>query len=176
MRWLTNLYDFRFKGTATAEIGIRPIKAWLLQLANFKNTIWHFRRTICNKNSILNLEKMPQKCMECFRLLSEHLAWIEHQFQSGIRDSRQPGSLWGMIERGGRSKEDNTLELIGQRVMVRVTMLSFKEFRNRFQGKRPALLKSALAFPPGQYTSPQLHTCHWLFDQDGHQDSSSPSL
>ena len=30
------------------------------------------------------------------------------------------------------------------------------------------------AFPPGQYTSPQLHPCHRLFDQDGHQDSSSP--
>ena len=24
------------------------------------------------------LEKMPQKRMECFRLLLEHLAWIEH--------------------------------------------------------------------------------------------------
>ena len=32
--------------------------------------------------------------MECFRLLLEHLAWIEHQFLSGIRDSRKPGSLW----------------------------------------------------------------------------------
>ena len=35
--------------------------------------------------------------MECFRLLSEHLAWIEHQFLSGIRDSRKAGSQWGMI-------------------------------------------------------------------------------
>ena len=33
-----------------------------------------------------------------------------------------------------------------------------------------------MAFPPGQCTSPQLHPCHRLFDQDGHQDSSSPSL
>ena len=43
------------------------------------------------------LEKMPQKRMECFRLLLEHLAWIEHQFLSGIRDSRKAGSLWGMM-------------------------------------------------------------------------------
>ena len=35
--------------------------------------------------------------MECFRLLLEHLAWIEHHFLSGIRDSRKPGSLWGMM-------------------------------------------------------------------------------
>ena len=34
----------------------------------------------------------------------------------------------------------------------------------------------SVAFLPGQCTSPQLHPCHWLFDQDGHQDSSSPSL
>ena len=40
---------------------------------------------------------MPQKRMECFRLLLEHLAWIEHEFLSGIRDSRKPGSLWGMM-------------------------------------------------------------------------------
>ena len=40
---------------------------------------------------------MPQKRMECFRLLLEHLAWIEHEFLSGIRDSRKVGSLWGMM-------------------------------------------------------------------------------
>ena len=34
----------------------------------------------------------------------------------------------------------------------------------------------SVAFPPGQCTNPQLHPCHRLFDQDGHQDSSSPSL
>ena len=35
--------------------------------------------------------------MEFFRLLLEHLAWIEHQFLSGIRDSMKAGSLWGMM-------------------------------------------------------------------------------
>ena len=40
---------------------------------------------------------MPQKRMECFRLLFDHLAWIEHEFLSGIRDSRKAQSLWGMI-------------------------------------------------------------------------------
>ena len=34
----------------------------------------------------------------------------------------------------------------------------------------------SVAFPAGHCTSPQLHPCHRLFDQDGHQDSSSPSL
>ena len=43
------------------------------------------------------LGKMPQKLMECFKLLLEHLACTEHQFLSGIRDSREAGSLWGMM-------------------------------------------------------------------------------
>ena len=87
---------------------------------------------------------MPQKRMECFRLLFVHLAWIEHQFLSGIRDSRKAKSLWGMV-RGvrARTKEVNTPRLIGQRVRVRATMFrGLKEFRKRFLGKRPELFKS----------------------------------
>ena len=120
MRWLTNFYDFRFKSTARAAIGIHSTKAWLSQLVNFKNAIWawgHFRRTICNK-IVLNLEKMPQKSMQCFRRLFDNLAWIEHQFLNSIRDSRKPGSLWGMIRGVG-----------GVRKSIR--------------RKRPALFKSA---------------------------------
>ena len=52
MKWLANFYDFRFKWTATAAIGIHPLKVWLSQLVIFKNAIWmwgQFRRTICNK-------------------------------------------------------------------------------------------------------------------------------
>ena len=47
------------------------------------------------------LGKMPQKRMECLRLPLEHLAWIEHQFLSGIRDSRKAGNLWGMMRSVG---------------------------------------------------------------------------
>ena len=99
MIWLTNFYDFSFKWTVSAAIGIHPTEAWLSQLVNFKNAIstWgHLRRIICNKN-VLNLEKMPQKRMVCFRLLLGHLAWIKHQFLNGIRDSRMAGNLWGMM-------------------------------------------------------------------------------
>ena len=54
---------------------------------------------------------MPQKRRECFRLLLEHLAWIKHQFLSGIRDSRKAGSLWGMMRGVGGVRKS---ELIGQ--------------------------------------------------------------
>ena len=77
-------------------------------------------------------------------------------------------------ERCGKSKEVRTPELIGQRVRVRVTMLRFlREFSKRFRRKSLALFKSGQI---RQCTSLQLHPCHRLFDQDGHQDSSSLSL
>ena len=256
--------------------------------------------------------------MECFRLLLEHLAWIEHQFLSGIRDSKKTGSLWGMIRGVGRSKEVRTPGLIGQiknfmdkdrRVSIetisvqfnvsvetvhtiireerkkrkictkfvprasqrrseRKTLLwqqedgqtdqfkcrsswcsgdlrwkldlllwprdqetefpvetcwlsqtqegqteqihpqtfddpyfwqhwhdlhalcshwtdsqqgmlcwSFKEVQEEIPSEEASTLQiGSVAFSPGQCSSPQLHTCHRLFDQYGHQDSSSPSL
>ena len=50
--WLTNFYDFKYKWTATAVVGIHPTKTWFSHLVNFINAIWtwyHFWRTICNK-------------------------------------------------------------------------------------------------------------------------------
>ena len=78
--------------------------------------------------------------MECFRLLLEHLAWIEHQFLSGIRDSRRAGSLWGMIRGVGgvRKSIDQSWLAKGLGYYVEVV----REFRKRFLGKRPALFKS----------------------------------
>ena len=42
--------------------------------------------------------------------------------------------------------------------------------------KASTLQIGSVAFPAGQCTSPQLYPCYRLFDQDGHQDSSSASL
>ena len=69
------------------------------------------------------LGKMPQKRMECFRLLFDHLAWIEHQFCRRYRRFKEGWESVREDERCGRSKEVNRPQLIGQR--VRVTMLSF---------------------------------------------------
>ena len=64
-------------------------------------------------------------------------------------------------ERGGRSKEVNTQELIGQRVKVRVTMLEFYGILGRDSvGGGQHSSNRAVAFPLGKYTSPQLHPCH----------------
>ena len=53
----------------------------------------------------------------------------------------------------------------------------FKGVQEEIPSEEASTLQiGSVEFPPGQCTSPQLHPCHSLFDQDGHQDSSSPSL
>ena len=177
MRWLTDFYDFKFKWTATAAIGIHPSKAWLSQLVNFKNSVWtwgHFRRTICHK-ILLNLEKMPQKRMECLRLLLEHLAWIEHQFLSGIRDSGKARGLWGMMR--GMGGVRNSIHQSSLAKGSGLLCWGFKGVQEEISSEEASTLQiGSVAFPAGQCISPQLHPCHRLFKQDGQQNSSSPSL
>ena len=179
IRWLTNFFDFWFTWTATAAIGIHPTKAWLSQLVNFKNAIWtrgHFRRTICNK-IVWNLEKMPQKRMECFRLLLEHLAWNEHQFLSGIRDSRKAGSLWGIMRGVGGIGKSIHQSWLAKELGLGLLCWGFKGIQEEIRLEEASTLQiGSVAFPLEQCTSPQLRPCHRLFDQDGNQDSSSASL
>ena len=54
---------------------------------------------------------------------------------------------------------------------------AFKGVQEEIPSEEASTLQiGSVAFPPGQCTSPQLHLCHRLFDQDGHQDCSLPSL
>ena len=52
--------------------------------------------------------------------------------------------------------------------------LGFKGVKEEIPSEEASTLQiGSVAFPRGQCTSPQLHPCHRLFEQDGHQDSSS---
>ena len=132
------------------------------------------------------LGKMPQKCMECFRLLFDHLAWIQYQFWSGIRDLRKPGCLWGMMRGVGGVIHQSWLAK-GLGVGLGLLCWGFKGFqeeipreeipREDIPREEASILQiGSVLFPRGKCTSPQLNPCHRLFGQDGHQDSSSPSL
>ena len=123
------------------------------------------------------LGKMPQKRMECFRLLFDHLVWIEHQFLSGIRDSRKAGSLSGMM-RGVREVRKSLYQSwLAKGFGLGLLCWGFKLVQEETLSEEASTLQiGSVAFPPGQCTSPQLHPCLRLFEQDGHQDSSSASL
>ena len=120
---------------------------------------------------------LPQKCMECFRLLLDPLAWIEHQFLSGIRDSRKAGSLWGMMRGVGGVRKSIDQSWLAKGWGLGLLCWGFKGVQEEIPRKEASTLQiGSVTFPPGQCTSQQLHPCHRLFDQDGHQDSSSASL
>ena len=122
---------------------------------------------------------MPQKRMECFRLLFYHLAWIEHRFLSAIRDSRKAGSLWGMMRGMGRVRKSIHLSWLANGLGLGLGLLcwGFKGSQQKILSEEASTLQiGSVKFPPGQCTSQQLHPCNRLFYQVGHQDSSSASL
>ena len=123
------------------------------------------------------LGKIPWKRMECFRLLLEHLARIEHQFLSGIRDSRKVDSLWGMMRGLGEVRKSIYQSWLAKGLGLGLLCWGFKGVQEEIRSEEASTLQiGSVVFPDGQCTSPQLHPCHRLFDQDGHQDSSSASL
>ena len=124
------------------------------------------------------LGKMPLKRIESFRLLLGHLAWIEHQFLSGIRDSRKAGNLWRMMRGVGGVRKSIHHSWLAKGLGVGVGLLcwGFKGVQEEIPSEEAITLQiGSVAFPSGQYTSPQLQPCHRLFDQDRHQDSSLAS-
>ena len=124
------------------------------------------------------LRKNARETCGMLQIVLEHLAWIEHQFLSGgIRDSRKAGSLWGMMRgvRGARKSVDQIW--LAKGLGLGLVCWGFKGVQEEIPSEEASTLKiGSVAFPPGQCTSPQQHPSHRLFDKDGHQDSSSPSL
>ena len=109
--------------------------------------------------------------MECFKLLVEHL------FLSGIRDSRKAGSLWGMMRGVGGVRKSEHQSWLAKGLRLGLLCWGFKGVQGENPSEEASTLQiGSVPFPVGQCTSPQLHLCHRLSDQDGYQDSSSPSL
>ena len=135
--------------------------------------------TLEERNAItsdLNFEKMQQKRMECFRLFFDHLAWIEPQFLSSIRDPRKERSLWGMMSGVGGVRKSVHQNWLAKGLGLGLQCWGFEGVQEEIPSEEASTLQiGSVAFPTGQYTSLQLHPCHRLFDQDVHQDSSSPS-
>ena len=117
--------------------------------------------------------------MECFRLILDHFAWIEHEFLSGIRDSREAGGLWEMIRDVGGVRKSIHQSWLAIRLGLGLWLLCWgcNGVQEEIPSEEASTIEIGLvAFPPGQYTSPQLYPCHRLFDQGEHQDRSSASL
>ena len=182
MGTLTNFYDFRFKWTATATIGIPPTKAWLSQLVNFKNAIWtleeRYAIKFCfklGKNAMrwkLDLLLWPRDQKTEFPV---EVCWLSQTLE-GQTEQIHPQTFydpffwqhWHDLPALGSHWTDS---------QQRILCCSFKGVQEEIPPEEVSILQiGSVAFPPGQCISPQLHPCHRLFDQDGHQHSFSPSL
>ena len=96
--------------------------------------------------------------MECYRL-----AWIDHQFLSGISDSRKSGSLWGMMRGVGGVRKSEHQSWLAKGLGLRFGFLcwGFKGVQEEILREEARTLQiGSVAFPPGQCTIPRLHPCH----------------
>ena len=89
---------------------------------------------------------------------------------------KEGGSLWGIM-RGVRGVRKSIHQSwLAKRLGLGLLCWGFTGVQEEIpSGEAITLQIGSVAFPPGQCTSPQLHRCHRLFDQDGHRDSSSSS-
>ena len=116
---------------------------------------------------------MPQKRMECFRLLfrpscmnqASVVEWHK-RFKEGSVSVRDD-------ERCARSKKSIHQSWLAKGLGL--LCWGFKGVQEEIPWEEASTLQiGSVAFPPGQCTSPQLHPCHRLFNQDGHQAICHP--
>ena len=98
--------------------------------------------------------------MECFRLLFDHLAWVEHQFLSGIR---KPGCLWGIMRGVARVRKSIHQSWLSENLGLGLLCWGFKGVQEEIPTEEASTLEiGSVAFTAGQYTSPQIHPRHRL--------------
>ena len=103
--------------------------------------------------------------MENIRLLLEHHAWIEHQFLSGIRDSRKAGSLWGRMRGVGGVRKSIHQSWLAKRLGLGLLCWAFKGSQEEVPSEEARTLQiESVAFPREEYTSLQFYPCQtiWL--------------
>ena len=173
MRWLTNLYDFTFKSTATAGIGIHPTKAWLSHLVNFKKKSGRqdtLEERLCFKRGENDATETYGMLQTAFR--PSCMNW-ESVFEWHKRSKEGRES----VRDDERNKEVMHQSWLAKGLGLGLLCWGFKGVQQEIPWEEASTLEiGSVAFPPGQCTSPKLHTCHRQFDQDAHQDSSSASL
>ena len=87
--------------------------------------------------------------MECFRLLLEYLAWIEHQSLSDIRDSRKAGSLCGMMRGIGGVRKSIHRSWLAKRLGLGLLCWGFKGVQQEIPSEEASTLQiGSVAFPP----------------------------
>ena len=103
--------------------------------------------------------------MEIFRLLFDHLAWIEPQFLSGIRDSKKAGSLWGMMRGVGGVRKSEHQSWLTKGLGLGLLCWGFKGVQEEIPSEEASTLQiGSVAFRPSlsQTIWPRWASRHFL--------------
>ena len=157
-------------------------KAWLSQLMNFKNAIW----TLEERYAIKFCFKLGKNVR---RWKLDLLLWprdqeteftVEACWPSPTKKARQSKSTNKLLMIPFFWQHWHDLNALGSHwtdSQRGILCWGFKGVKEEIPSEEAGTLQiGSVAFSPGQCTSPQLHPCHRLFDQDGHQNSFSSSL
>ena len=174
MRWLTKLYDFRFKWTATAAIGIHPdCHSWWISKMQSDTLEERYAIKLCFKLG-KNTTETYGMLQTVFGLSCMYWASV---FEWHFVYSRKAGSLWGMMRGVEGVRKSIHQSWLTKMLGLGLLCWGFKGVQEEIPREEGSTLQIwSVAFPAGQCTSPQIHPSHRLFHQDGHQDSSSASL
>ena len=107
----------------------------------------------------------------CFSTISHEssisfgVAWEIKEARESVRDEERYGGVRKSIHQSWMAK--------GLGLELGLLCWCFKGVQEWIPSEEARTLQiGSVAFPPGQCTCLQLHPCHKLFHQDGHQDSS----
>ena len=85
----------------------------------------------------------------------------------GKRDARKAGSMWGRTRGVGGVRKSIYQSWLAKVLVLGLLCWGFKGVQQDIPSAEASSLQiGSVAFLPGQYTNPQLHPCHRLFDQD----------
>ena len=167
MRWLTNFYDFRFKWTATAGIGMHPTDchSWWISKIQSDTLEERYALKFCfkvGKNAtetygMLQTAFGPRDRVPSGNMLAlpdprrpdranPHTNFWWSLFWQHLHDLYALGSHWTDSQHG-------------------ILCWGFKGVQEEIPSEEASTLQiGSVAFPIGQCTSPQLHSYHRLFD------------
>ena len=95
------------------------------------------------------LGKNATETYDMLQTILEHLAWIEHQVLSGIRDSRKPGSLWGMMRCVGGVRKSIDQSWLAKGLGLGLLCWGFKGVQEEIPRVKASTLQiGSVAFPP----------------------------
>ena len=114
-------------------------------------------------------------CLKLAKNTTETYGMLQTVFRASCMNQASVFEWHKRFKEGRESVRDD--ERCGRSKELGLLCCGFKGVQEEIPSEEASTLQiGSVAFPPGQCTSPQLHPCHRLFDQDGHQDRSSRSL